>query len=49
MPTTWIMKEDEQVANMIEIPFNVNNVDATVCTNVLFGLSYQLIMEEINI
>jgi hypothetical protein len=43
------MKEDEQIKDLVGIPGNVNNVDATVCTNVLFGLSYQLIMGEIRI
>ncbi len=43
------MKEHEQIKDLVGIPFNVNNVDATVCTNFLFGLSYQLLMDEIKI
>ncbi len=42
------MKEDEQIKDLVSIPGNVNNVDATVCANVLFGLAYQLIMNEIH-
>lgn len=49
LPSTWLMKEDEQVKDLVGIPGNVNNVDATVCTNVLFGLSYQLLMDEIRL
>ena len=29
------------------MPFKVNNVDATVAANFLFGLCYQLIMKEV--
>lgn len=49
LPSTWLMKEDEQVKDLVGIPGNVNNVDATVCANVLFGLAYQLLMHEIKV
>jgi hypothetical protein len=49
LPSTWLMKEDEQIKDLVGIPGNVNNVDATVCANVLFGLSYQLLLDEIKL
>ena len=31
------------------MPFNVNNVDASVCANVLFGLTFQILTAQITI
>ena len=45
LPTTWIISFDEQSQGKVVMPFKVNNVDATVAANFLFGLCYQLIMK----
>jgi len=31
------------------MPFSNNNVDATVCANVLFGISYLVLNNELNV
>ena len=31
------------------MPFGVNNVDATVCANVLLGLSFQILTGEMSV
>lgn len=33
----------------VQIPLNTNNVDATVCCNVLFGLFYQVVTDLVSL
>lgn len=47
LPTTWLLTVDESVKGLLSMPFNSNNVDASVCANFLFGLAYQVISGEI--
>lgn len=39
---TWIMNRKEQIKDIVVMPFYVNNVDASVNSNFLFGLLYQI-------
>lgn len=43
LPTTWLLNEDEEIPSKIFMPFETNNVDATVSANFLFGLTYQVL------
>jgi hypothetical protein len=47
LPTTWILNTDEQIASTLKMPFNVNNIDASVNINFLFGLLYQIEQGEV--
>lgn len=49
LPTTWLINYEEQINGMIRMPFSNNNVDATVCANVLFGISYLALNDELNL
>lgn len=42
LPTTWIMNYDQQIIDVVVMPFYLNNVDASVNANFLFGLLYQI-------
>lgn len=42
LPTTWMLNFDEQLIDIVVMPFYVNNVDASVNSNFLFGLLYQI-------
>lgn len=42
LPTTWILNTDEEIASTLKMPFSVNNIDASVSINFLFGLLYQM-------
>ncbi|KAH3765840.1 hypothetical protein Pelo_2376 [Pelomyxa schiedti] len=47
LPTTWITNIDQSRVDFykgIVMPFNVNNVDASVAANVLFGLTSQVVL-----
>ena len=43
LPTTWLITKNESIRKIEKMPFDTNNVDASVCANFLFGLVYQLI------
>lgn len=45
LPTTWLLNEDEEIPSKIFMPFETNNVDATVSANFLFGLTYQVMID----
>lgn len=47
LPTTWLLNEDEEKPGKIFMPFETNNVDATVSANFLFGLTFQVMSESI--
>ena len=47
LPTTWILSTDEQIASILKMPFSVNNIDASVNINFLFGLLYQIDQNEV--
>ncbi len=47
MPTTWLLNEDEENPGKIFMPFETNNVDATVSANFLFGLTFQIMSDSI--
>ena len=49
LPTTWLLKNDEQVFPQVQIPLGSNNVDSTVCCNVLFGLFYQVLTGQVDL
>lgn len=49
MPTTWLINTEEQVPNLVVMPFKSNNVDASVAANFLFGLCYQIINKEVTL
>lgn len=49
LPTTWLLKSDEQLFPQVQIPLGSNNVDSTVCCNVLFGLFYQVLTDQFDI
>ncbi len=49
LPTTWLIKLDEQVTDLLMMPFSSNNVDGSVSANFLFGLCYQVLGEEVKL
>lgn len=47
LPTTWLFTNNESVRGVETMPLNANNVDASVCANFLFGISFQLLQNQI--
>ena len=39
---------DEGIKNGVEMPFSVNNVDTTVCSNAVFGMTSALLSKKIS-
>jgi len=44
-----LLNEDEEIPSKIFMPFETNNVDATVSANFLFGLTYQVMTDGYNV
>eukprot|EP00761_Pharyngomonas_kirbyi_P012945 gb/GECH01012972.1/.p1 GENE.gb/GECH01012972.1/~~gb/GECH01012972.1/.p1 ORF type:complete len:670 (+),score=136.54 gb/GECH01012972.1/:1-2010(+) len=46
--STWMehIVEDEEMAPVVAMPFQVNNVDLTVCVNTLYGISHTFLSRD---
>ena len=49
LASTWNIGYDEQKEGVVTIPLNMNNVDASVNANFLFGLLYQVKSQTITL
>ena len=49
LPSTWLLNYDETIKGKLSMPFNTNNVDASVCANFLFGLTFSIAQKEVSI
>lgn len=43
--STWLMNQNDEVGDILSMPFHTNNVDLTVNANSLFGLNHVLLAE----
>jgi hypothetical protein len=42
LPTTWMLTREETIIDIVRMPFDLNNVDASVNANFLFALIFQM-------
>eukprot|EP00817_Percolomonadidae_sp_ATCC50343_P001357 CAMPEP_0117431130 /NCGR_PEP_ID=MMETSP0758-20121206/10675_1 /TAXON_ID=63605 /ORGANISM="Percolomonas cosmopolitus, Strain AE-1 (ATCC 50343)" /LENGTH=509 /DNA_ID=CAMNT_0005219853 /DNA_START=219 /DNA_END=1745 /DNA_ORIENTATION=- len=43
LPTTWIMSNQKEHFPRVAMPFNVNNIDVSVISNFLYGMTYHIL------